>query len=407
MTKPTYLAFLILWLTGLGADWPQFLGPNRDGVSTEAGILTSWPRQGPPLVWQRDVGPGLAGPVVVGERLILFHRVGDREVVACLGATTGKEQWQFAYETAYQDDLGVPNDPGPRSTPTVIGNRVYTLGAEGRLHCLDLATGRKLWGRALNEEYGVRKGFFGVTTSPLVLEDRAFVNVGGQNAGIVALDAATGKEVWKATDHEASNASPVAATFGGEKSILFLTREGFVALNPADGAVRHNRRWRARINASVNAATPVVAGDLVFVSASYNTGALVLRGGRDGFTEVWKGDDVMSNHFNTCVHRDGHLYGIDGRQEEGARLRCVDLKTGKVCWTQEGFGCATLVAVGGNVIALTENGDLVMFEATPKVYQEKARANVLTNPCRAQHALANGRLYARDVRRLACWNVKQ
>jgi outer membrane protein assembly factor BamB len=389
------------------ADWPQFLGPERNGVSAETGLRQTWPSQGPPVLWEKKVGAGLSGPVVAGARLILFHRLADREVVACLDAASGAEHWQFPYPTAYTDDLGVPHDEGPRATPVMADGRVYTLGAEGRLHCLDVETGKKIWGRDVNTDYAVPKAYFGVGTSPLLEGNLLLVNVGGRGAGIVAFDKDTGKEVWKATSHAASYSSPVAATIDGVRSVLFFTREGLVGLDPATGTIRFSKRWRARFDASVNAAVPLVIGDQVFLSASYNTGAVLLRVRPNGLDEVWKSDAVLSNHYNTSVHHEGFLYGLDGRQEQGVRLRCVELKTGTVRWSQEGFGCSSLILVEGNLVCLTEDGDLVLVEATPAAYREKARATVLTKPCRAHLALADGRLYGRDGKRLVCWNLKK
>jgi outer membrane protein assembly factor BamB len=387
------------------ADWPQFLGPARNGVSAETGVLASWPREGPPVLWHREVGEGFSAPVVVGDRLLLFHRVNDEEVVECLDASTGKGQWKFAAPTRYRDAFG--KGDGPRSTPVVAGGRVYTLGVEGRLCCLELATGRKVWERSLNEDYQVPPGFFGVATSPLVEGDLLLVNVGGRGAGIVAFDRDSGKEVWKATDHAASYSSPVAATIHGVRHVFFLTREGIVSLDPKAGNVRFSKHWRSRMNASVNAATPVVAGDLVFFTASYNTGAILLRVKSDGFDEVWQSDEVLSSHYNTPIAKDGFLYGFDGRQESGPRLRCVELKTGKVRWTREDFGCGSMILADGKLVILTESGDLVLAEPTPEAYREKARARVLTNPCRAELALANGRLYGRDNTKLVCWDLRQ
>jgi outer membrane protein assembly factor BamB len=387
------------------ADWPQLLGPNRNGTSSETGLASSWPKDGPPLLWQKEAGAGYSGPVVAGDRLILFHRVGDNEVVECLDAATGKGRWKYEYPTAYQDQLG--KGDGPRSTPVIAGNRVYTLGAEGRLLCLDLTAGKKVWERPLQTDYPVRESFFGVGTSPLVEGNRVLVNVGARAAGIVAFDKETGKEVWKATNQEASYSSPVATTIDGVRHAILFTREGIVSLDPASGSVRFSKRWRSRMHASVNAATPVVAGDLLFVSATYGTGAVVLRVRKDGFDELWKSDDVLSSHYNTPVHHESYLYGIDGRQEGGARLRCVELKTGRVRWTREGFGCASIVLADGHLVALTEHGDVVLAEATPDAYRETARARVLSEPCRAEIALANGRLYARDDKRLICLNLKK
>ncbi len=399
------VALGVLCLAG-GADWPQFLGPNRDGSSPEAGLLRNWPRDGPPLVWKKAVGEGYSGPVIAGGKLILFHRVGDNEVVACLNAATGKEHWKFAYPTAYQDDFGKGN--GPRATPTISGKRVYTLGAAGELHCIDFGSGKKVWGRELLKEYRVPPSFFGVGSSPLVEGNLVLVNVGGKGAGIVAFDRETGKEVWRATDDGASYASPVAATIHGRRYGIFFTRQGVVLLDPKTGKVDYRKRWRARIDASVNAATPLVVGDLIFFSASYETGALLLKVGKGGVEEVWSGDEEMSNHYATCVVHDGYLYGFHGRQEAGAALRCVELKTGKIRWTRPRYGCGSLVLADGLLLILTERGDLVLAEPSPDAYREKAHVHVFDAlPCRAQPALADGRLYARDGAELKCWNLKK
>jgi outer membrane protein assembly factor BamB len=386
-------------------DWPQFLGPTRNGTSPETGLIASWPKAGPPVLWERDVGAGFSGPVIAGERLILFHRDDDNELVECLDAATGRERWKFAYPTRYRDDFG--KGDGPRSTPLVAAGRVYTLGAEGKLHCLNLETGKKVWERSLNEEYQVRKGFFGVATSPLVVGDLLLINVGGKGAGIVAFAKDTGKEVWKATDHEASYASPVAATINGVRHVIFFTREGIVSLDPKDGTVRFSKHWRSRMNASVNAATPLIVGDHLFVTASYDTGAILLRVRKDSAEEVWQSDEALSSHYDTAVAHEGYLYGIDGRQEQRPRFRCVELKTGKVRWTREDFGCASLVLTDGKLIILNEDGGLILVEPTPDAYREKARASVLSSPRRSPLALANGRLYGRDNKKLVCWDLRK
>ena len=390
---------------GLAADWPQFLGPGRDSISSETGLLATWPKDGPPVAWQKPVGAGFSGPVVAGGRLVLLHRIGDKEIVACLDALTGKENWQFAYPTDYRDDFG--KGDGPRSTPLITTNHVYTLGAEGRLHCLDLASGKKIWEHSLMAEYQVAKGFFGVATSPLVEGNLLLLNVGGKGAGIVAFDKDTGKEVWRATTHEASYSSPVAASFQGKRQVVFFTREGIVLLDPRTGAITYSKHWRARMHASVNAASPVISHDLIFVSACYGTGALLLRVGGDHVQELWNSDDVMSTHYNTCVESNGFLYGLHGRQEEGAKLRCIELKTAKVQWTDDHAGCGSIILAEDKLIILNEHGQLVLVEATPVSYKEKARAQVLTGPCRSPIALADGLLYGRDSRKLVCWNLKK
>jgi outer membrane protein assembly factor BamB len=370
-------------------------------------VNTSWPEKGPPVLWQKDVGEGYSGPVVAGNRVILFHRVGNEEVVECLDAATGAPQWKTTAPTRYSDALG--KGDGPRSTPLVAGVRVYVLGPSGRLQCLDLKDGKRRWQKLLADDYRIPASFFGVGTSPLLEGNRLLVNVGARGAGIVAFDRDTGKEVWKATSDEASYASPVAVTADGVRHVLFFTRAGLVSLDPDSGAVRFHKRWRSRINASVNAASPVVADGHVFLTACYGTGAVLLRLKKDGVEEVWKKDEILSCHYNTPLYRNGFLYGVDGREDlpPTPELRCVEWKTGKVRWSKKDFGCAAAIAVGDNLLFLTESGDLVVAEARSDRYHEKARASVLSGPCRAHIALANGRLYGRDGKKLVCWDLRK
>jgi len=397
------LALGLVVVPASAADWPQFLGPGRNAHSRETGLVRTFPKKGPPVVWEKEVGEGFSGPVVAGGRLILFHRIDNEDVVECLDAATGKRSWKFAYETAYRDRLD--KGDGPRSTPLIAGKHVYTLAADGRLHCLELETGREVWMRALNKDYRVPPSYFGVTTSPILEGDNIVLNVGGRG-GIVALNKDTGKQVWKATSDPASNSSPVAATIGDRRTLVFLTRTGLVLLDPT-GEVRHSKRWRATYDASVNAATPVVVGDEVFISACYETGGTVLRVGKDGLKSLWENDESLSAHFSTPVYHDGFLYGFHGRQEDGAQFRCVDWKTGKVRWSKDGFGCGSILVADGILLVLSEGGELVLVEPTSSGYREKARAEVLSGPVRAQPALSDGRLYARDGKKLVCWNLKK
>jgi outer membrane protein assembly factor BamB len=389
----------------LGADWPQYLGPKRDGSSPEAGLLRAFPKDGPKVLWEKKAGPGWAGPVVAGERVILFSRDGNQEVVECVDAATGKEVWKQTYKTLYRDDFGF--DDGPRSTPLIAEGKVFTLGADGELAGWELASGKPLWRRNVNQDYKPPKGFFGTATSPMLAGGKLLVNVGAKGAGVVAFDPATGKELWKATDQGVSYSSPVVAKIGGEELAVFFTRQGLLALTPDKGEVRYEHPWRPRINASVNAASPVVSGDRIFLSTSYGTGAILLEAVKGELKEIWKGDESLSCHYNTPVLVKGQLYGIDGRQEYGPRLRCVDFATGKVRWSKEGFGCAALVVADGVILALAEGGDVVLFEPTPEAFKEIARATVLAKPVRAAPALAGGRLYARDGGKWVCVEVRK
>jgi hypothetical protein len=400
------VCFFIFAATPVRADdWPQFLGPTRNGVSAEKGLAGSWPKTGPPVLWQHEVGEGFSGPVIAGDRLIIFHRIGDGEVVECLHAVTGKPQWKFAYPTTYSDALG--KGDGPRSTPVITASRVVTLGAEGALHCLDLEKGTRLWSRRLLKEYNVPASYFGVGTSPVVAEGLVLVNVGAKGAGIVAFALEDGKPAWKATDDGPSYSSPVMTTAGNRGLAVFFTRFGPALVDVKTGEVRYRQKWRARYDASVNAATPLVIGDRLFFSACYETGALLLKLKADGSAEEeWHGENVMDNHYNTAIYHQGHLYGFHGRQESRPAFRCVELATKKIAWEKEAYGCGAMVLAEDVLIVVTEGGDLVLVEATPVAYRPLSRTKVFdASPCRAQIALANGRLYARDQRKLVCFNL--
>jgi outer membrane protein assembly factor BamB len=395
-------------------DWPQILGPNRNGIYTGPQIVPSFPRTGPPSLWTRDVGAGFAGPAVVGDRLVLFHRVNNRETVEAMDANTGKTLWTFSYPTSYRDDFGF--DEGPRAVPVIAGGRVFTHGADGWLHGLDFATGKMLWSSDTRKVFDAPKGYFGVASSPVVDANRVMVNVGGrkglgapergEGGGIVAFDAATGKTLWTATTDEPSYSAPIVADIGGQHTGVFFTRTGLVALDPASGKVLYQHRWRARQAASVNAATPIVSGDRIFLSASYGTGAVLLQVANNSVTPIWSGDESMSNHYSTSVLKDGYLYGFDGRQEFGQTLRCVELATGKVMWNVDGFGAGTLLIAGDTLVITRESGELALAPASPKAFRFNARAQLIKGVVRAYPALANGRYYVRNDRQLAAFDLR-
>lgn len=380
-----------------GQDWPQFLGPTRNGVYTgPAG--GAWP---PAVAWKKDMGAGFAAPVVAQGRVIVFQRLGNRETVECLDAKTGKRVWVYDYPTAYRDDFGF--DEGPRGTPAVAGGKVYTFGAEGVLHCLDFATGKKLWSVETHQKFGVKKQFFGAACSPLVEGEGVVLNIGG-SGGVVAFHKDTGQVLWTATNDEAGYSAPVAATIGGTRHVLSLTRAGLVDIDPANGKVRFQFPWRSRSQASVNAAAPLMVGEnLVLLSASYGTGAVLLE--IPSKKKVWSSDDVLSCHYSTPVFREGYLYGFHGRQEEGQSLRCVEAKTGKVAWKQDGFGAGTVTLAGDRLLVLRENGELVAAPAAREGFRPSGRARILSGVVRAYPAVAEGVLFARDEKTLVAVRV--
>ncbi len=392
-------------VTQAANDWPQYLGPSRNGVYAGPALADAWGANGPKAVWRKQVGQGFAGPAVVGNRVILFHRVGNEEVLESLDAATGDSVWRYAYPTRYRDDFGF--DEGPRAVPVVADGVIYTFGAEGQLHAVDLAKGTRLWSEDTMKRFGVPKGFFGAAGSPLVEGGRVIANVGGDKAGIVAFEAKTGKVLWSATDDDASYSSGVAATIGGHRLGVFLTRDSLVGLDPASGMVQFQRRWRARIAASVNAATPIIVGDEIFVSAQYGPGAGVLRVNGSQLTDVWTSDDVLSNHYATSVFYNGYLYGFHGRQEFGPSFRAVEFETGTVKWSQEQFRAGSVLLAGDRLLITREGGELILASASPQAFKPIARAQILQGVVRPYPALADGLLYVRNENTLVCLDLRK
>jgi outer membrane protein assembly factor BamB len=398
MSNSTFTRRALLSLAAPGAalagDWPQHLGPARNGFYPDGDF--GWNGGGLKTAWTYTVGAGFAAPSVAAGKLFVFHRQGGNEVLEALEAKNGKPLWKSEYSTTYRDDFGF--DEGPRAAPCVAEGKVYTYGAEGTLTATDAATGKRLWQRAAMKDFNAPKGYFGAVCAPVAFENKILVGVGGANGGgIVAFDAATGKNVWQALNDEAGYSSPVLAPLGGQPRAVFFTRTGLAVLDPHDGKVLAQHRWRSRSAASVNAATPLVSGNQIFLTASYGTGAVLLDMSSGQPKEIWSGDDSMSCHYATPVLKDGYLYGYHGRQEMGAVLRCVEWKTGKVKWTNEKFGAGSILLVKNRILMVRETGQFVLAEASPAGFQGVATHRSIEGSVRAYPALANGMLFVRNT----------
>lgn len=450
----------------LAEDWPRFLGPRADNTSVETGLLEKFPTNGVPIVWEKKIGTGYSAPSILGGQLVLHHRLGGEEIVESLDAATGKPGWRFAYPSSFIDPYGYNN--GPRCSPLLTSNRCYTFGAEGKLVCLERTTGKLIWQRDTAKDWEVPSAFFGVGSTPLLEGDKLIVMVGGQpNAGVVALDAATGKTIWEnvgktnwqgvitlgwraerpyewtGVEKVTSYSSPVAATIHGQRHLFCLMRQGLVSLNPTNGAVNFSRWFQSFANDSVNAMNPIVQDDLVLLSAAYyRSGAVLLRvqpGGKS-FEEVWKDParhpmdpndrdpatgrwkvPALELHWNTPVLLDGHLYAFSGRDEPDATFRCVEFKTGQVKWSRDEraqkhpphgarfpvFGRGSAILADGKLFALGEFGLLGLFKPSATKCEEISRWQVpgLGYPCWAAPVLSEKRLYLRSEDRLICLNV--
>ena len=373
-------------------DWTSFLGPTHNAVSTETKLSRTLPS---PLIWECPKGTGYSAPVIAGDRLVYIHRIGDEEIVECLDSLTGASRWRFKYGTAFEDRYGYNN--GPRSSPVIDGARVHAIGAEGKLHCLDLASGTVLWKRDLRVDYRVRQDFFGTASTPLVEGRLLIVNVGAPGGPCVAaLDTVTGKEVWRAGNAWGpSYASPVPAVVHGQRRVfVFAGGEsdpptgGLMSIDPANGKVDFSFPWRSRAYESANASCPVVFDNKVFISASYRTGGALLQINPDFSHKVLWTTQEFALHWNTPIYRDGYLYGFDGRNEPDASLACVDAATGKIVWRETPEWIETvggreltastyrgsLLAVDGSYLCLGELGHLLWMDLTPKGYKEIARS---------------------------------
>jgi len=373
-------------------DWAAFLGPTHNAVSTETKLSRTLP---PPLVWEFPKGTSYASPAIAAGRLMFLHRVGDEEVVECLDSETGSGRWQFKYGTVFEDRYGYNN--GPRASPVIDGDRTFTMGAEGKLHCFDIASGKVVWKRDIRTEYKVPQDFFGTASTPLVEGKLLIVNVGAPGGPcVVGLEKTSGKEVWRAgKEWGPSYASPVPAVVHAQRRVfVFAGGEsdpptgGLMCIDPASGKVDFSFPWRSRSYESVNASCPVVFDNKVFISASYRAGGALLEVRPDFTYKVLWTTQEFALHFNTPIYRDGFLYGFDGRNEPDASLACIDVSTGKVVWREirewnETLGGrqqpvsiyrGSLLAVDGSFLCLGELGHLLWMDLTPKGYKEISRA---------------------------------
>jgi outer membrane protein assembly factor BamB len=443
-----------------GEDWPCFLGPRHTGVSGEAGLLSQWPADGPPVVWTRAIGTGYSAPSIRGERLVLHHRVGDDEVVECFHAPTGVPIWKFAYGSTFSDPYGYNN--GPRCSPVLTEDRSYTLGAEGRLACVAIADGQPVWQRDLKKEFTIPDGFFGVGCSPILEGNQLIVLVGGQpNSGVVAFDAATGKTLWEAVGQRTwegvvdesgdacvwtpeemlvSYSSPIAATIHGRRHLLCQMRQGLVSLDPETGVENFKYWFRPTVHESVNAARPVVVDDTVMLSAAYRLGAACLRVKPDGksYDVVWRDARNLLTHWSTAIALDGCYYGFSGRHEQEGELRCIRASDGEVLWATTGwdqpldnlaqnsvtgevvdratgivlpypfYGRGSAILADGKFIVLGERGTLALVQPSQEKWIENCRCQGpgMAYPSWAAPALSDGRLYLRDEDTLVCLDLR-
>ena len=395
------LMFALCLVAGLAriagsADWPQFRGPNRDGISPEAAVLKSWPASGPKVLWKAPLGEGYSQVVSAKGRLYTLAQQGSEQFAVAFDGATGKRLWRTRIDGEYNDGQG----DGPRSTPTVDGDLMYALSAHGKLAALRTGNGQVAWQHDLRAEYGANPPQWGVSTSPLVEGKLLIVNVGGAgNKSIVAFDKTNGKVVWTSQGDGAGYSAPIAITVRGVRQVIVFTADAILSISPEDGRLFWRSGWKTDYD--VNAATPIfLPPDKLFVSSGYGTGSALLQINRTNVAEVWRSRG-MKNQFSSSVLHDGVLYGFDD-----ATFKAIDAATGKERWKQRGFGHGSLILAGGHLIVLSDRGKLALVQATPEEYRELGNAQVIEGKCWTSPSLADSRLYVRNEEELIAFDWK-
>jgi outer membrane protein assembly factor BamB len=381
------------------ANWPQWRGPNRDGISKETGLLKQWPADGPALAWKaKGAGTGYSSFSISNGKLYTMGLRGDREFVVAFDVATGKEVWATAHGGAFRNDRG----DGPRGTPTVDGDRVYSLGGNGDLSAIDARTGKLIWTKNVLQEFGGSNITWGISESPLVLGNKLLVNAGGSGASIVALNKSDGSVIWKSQNDRAGYSSAIPLTLNGLTQVVFFTGRRAVGLDANDGRLLWE--YAKPSNRTANAATPIARGNRVFISSDYGTGGGVVEIKPDNTAqEIWFSNEVR-NHHSSAVLIGDYLYGFSG-----SILTAVKFDTGEIAWRDRSVGKGSLVFADGHLFLFSENGVVGLVEATPTGYKETGRFRIQQDslPTWSHPVVAGGRLYLRDQDTIYAYDVKE
>ncbi len=387
-------AFVLFSTAASAADWPHWRGPNHDGISAEKDLVTSWGESGPKVLWERAIGPSYSSMACVGGRIYTCGTQDDRQVLFCLDAKTGKEIWKQAFGDGYSDGEG----DGTRATPTVDDGRVFILGAHGRLVCFDAETGKESWSRKFDN-----RPSWGYSGSVLVEGDLAIVSAGRADGALLALDKKTGRPVWKHGDAKPGYATPYPFTFNGKRYVCGFMARNAIIVELETGKQVWSMPWETDWH--VNAATPIFHDGHLFLASGYNTGCGLykLSASGDGLSaeEVWRSKILLSK-FQTPILYEGKLYTSDQKS-----LKCVDFQTGERKWRKRRIKHGTIVLADGHLILLTGKGQLQIAKATPEEFDPTAKARILSGRCWTVPVLSSGRLYARDMEKIVCIDMRK
>ncbi len=380
--------------------WTDFRAPQREGRYQEMKIRADWPSQGLPLLWRQPIGGGYASFAIADGLAFTIEQRRGKEVVVAYALETGREIWSHSWEAEFLETMG---GNGPRSTPTWDEGRVYALGATGELHCLDAETGQAFWARNILRDNGAENLSWGMSASPLIVEEKVIVLPGGASGkSVVAYHKLSGKPVWKSLSDKQAYTSPMLISLAGRRQILVVSALRAMGLDPEDGSLLWEYPWTTQFD--VNAAQPIILDEnRFFISAGYGHGAALVKIAKvDGSLTartVWA-NKRMKNKFNSSVLHQGHVYGLD----EGI-LACLDVETGEQNWKWGRYGYGQVVLAGSHLIVLTEAGELVLVKATPEAHRELARFSAISGKTWNHPALAQGRLLVRNTTEMACFDL--
>jgi outer membrane protein assembly factor BamB len=380
--------------------WTNYRGPARDGRYDEAPIRTNWPAEGLPLLWKQPIGGGYASFVVAEGVAYTIEQRRHQEIVAAYDVENGRELWTHASDAEFRESMG---GDGPRATPTWEGGRLYALGAEGDLRCFDAKTGKLNWSKNILSDNGAENLQWGVSGSPLIVDDKVVVLPGGRSGkSVAAYNKLTGAPVWKSLNDTQAYVSPMLVTLAGKRQILVETSNRVVGLRPEDGSLLWETSWNTDMG--INVSQPIVIdANRVFLSSGYGKGAALVEitASGDGLSarKIWE-NSSMKNKFNSSVLHEGNVYGLD----EGI-LTCVDAKTGERRWKGGRYGYGQLILASGHLVVITDTGELVLVKAAPDKHTEVAKFPAIEGKTWNYPAIADGRLLVRNQTQMACFDL--
>lgn len=394
------------------ADWPQILGPNRNGkVEASSHWLKDLPKEAPEALWELPVGEGYSGAAISQGQVAVFDHLDRKDRIRLVSLLDGSVYWEQMLASGYQG--GVNNDRGPRSVPTILPDAILCYGASGQLSCVERQDGKLRWTRPLRKEYKATDGYFGAGSTPLVIGDLAIVNVGGSKEGsVVAVRLSDGQTQWQTDGAEASYASPILWRMGDERIVIVVTRLTTVGLNPENGEILFDFKFGMR-GPTVNAATPIqISSGEVFLTSSYGIGASLIQPNSNPLSVLFRDKQSLSSQYITPIEIDGRIYGCDGREDAGrTQLVCLDPSSPETpLWIERISEITHLLGMGNQILGVGINGKLTLFQADPSRYSPVAELDLPRGVYRALPAYSKGILLLRDSEegaqhRLRAWNL--